>query len=168
MEGTKLASRSSTISLEAGLRQVFPLFGPIKEKEWADDWDPHILLGEPGRVEEHMVFQTETGDPEDPGLVTWIVSKYDPNQALIEYTVFGQDRIWWICIKCRQGESGAATKATIEYTYFGLNEESARRNQEALDRMFRQDLRDWEAAINHYLSAGTLLRQHHPGHDGRG
>ena len=33
---SKRISRTSIITLNAPLEKVFPLFGPIKEKEWAD------------------------------------------------------------------------------------------------------------------------------------
>ena len=165
LEEAKINSKASSIKLEGGLQQVFPLFGPVKEKEWAEGWNPQMVLPYPDLVEEHMVFQTQSGHPEDPSPATWIVSKYDPDHWLIEYTVFTQARIWWISIKCLEEERAARTNGTIKYTYLGLNEEANRLNQAALERMFRQDLKDWERAINHYLKTGTILsHSHHPHH----
>ena len=158
MEETRIVARASTITLDGALARVFPLFGPIKEKVWAEGWNPVILVGDPGRVEEHMVFRTQSGHSEDAGQATWIVSKYDPEISLIEYTVFTQERIWWICIECRAREADESTDAFIKYTYLGLNEQASRYNDEALERMFRHDLKDWEMAINHYLRTGTQLR----------
>lgn len=166
MEEAKIISKASSIELEGGLEQVFPLFGPVREKEWAEGWNPRMVLPYPDLVEEHMVFQTESGHPEDPSPATWIVSKYDPDHWFIEYTVFTQARIWWISVECREEERAARTSATIKYTYLGLDEEANRLNQTALERMFRQDLKDWEHAINHYLKTGTLLSHSHQLHHG--
>jgi hypothetical protein len=164
MASPQIVSNSSTITLDAGLSQVFPLFGPIREMDWAEGWAPKILAGDPDHVAEHMVFQTESGHPEDTNLATWIVSKFHPDHGLIEYTVYTHTRLWWIRIECRAVAGDAATEATIVYTYLGLDEEGKRYNREALDRMFRHDLGDWQVAINHYLRTGTLLRHSHPGH----
>lgn len=90
-------SRTRTIALNAPLEKVFPLFGPIREKEWAADWEPRILYSATGFVEEHMVFKTRPRHSREPDF-TWTVSKYHPDQALIEYTVFTSERLWWITI----------------------------------------------------------------------
>ena len=165
LEEARIITKTSTIKLEGGLQRVFALFGPLGEKEWAEGWDPQMVLPYPNPIEEHMVFQTPSGHSEDSGTATWIVSKHDPDRWFIEYTVFTQGRIWWISIKCVEEERDSRTSATIKYTYLGLNEEANLLNQSALERMFRQDLIDWEHAINHYLMTGTILsHSHHPHH----
>jgi len=164
MVSPQIVSKSGTITLEAGLGEVFPLFGPVREMDWAEGWNPKILTGDPDHVAEHMVFETESGHPEDRNPATWIVSKYDPDRAYIEYTVYTQKRLWWIAVSCRAREGATTTEATIEYTYLGLDEDGNRHNRDALERMFRHDLKDWQAAINHYLRTGKILRHSHPGH----
>lgn len=166
MEEAKIISKSSSIKLDGDFQQVFPLFGPIKEKEWAEGWNPQMVLPYPDLLEEHMVFQTPSGHSEDPNPATWIVSKYDPDHWFIEYTVFTKARIWWISILCREEENAFRTNATIEYKYLGLNEEANRLNEEALARMFMHDLKDWEHALNHYLKTGTRLSHGHDPHHG--
>jgi len=167
MPEAKLISRASSIRLGDSLEQVFPLFGPVKEKEWAEGWNPRMVLPSSESVGEHMVFQTEGGHGGDPDTATWIVSKYDPKRWAIEYTVFTRARIWWISVVCH-AEGKDETEARIEYTYLGLDEEANRLNRAALDRMFRHDLQDWEHAINHYLRTGTRLDEgHHDHHRGR-
>lgn len=39
-------SRTSTITLNGPLGEVFPLFGPVREKEWAAGWEPRVLYSE--------------------------------------------------------------------------------------------------------------------------
>jgi hypothetical protein len=58
-------SRKSTIQLNGTLDKVFPLFGAIREKEWADGWDPRMVYSTTHLLEEHMVFQTATEYPEE-------------------------------------------------------------------------------------------------------
>lgn len=149
-------SKTSLITLNAPLKSVFPLFGPVKEKEWAAGWEPQVLYLTADLIEEHMVFKTQSHHGHEPDS-TWTVSKYNPDQAFVEYTVFAPERLWWITIQCRDAVAGGTTEAEITYTYTGLTEKGNAINQRALETMFRRDLKDWEESINHYLNTGERL-----------
>jgi len=144
--------KSATISLNGTLEEVFPLFGPVREKDWTPGWDPKILFSENALVEEHMIFQTTAHLGEK---YLWIVSRFEPDEHLVEYTVSATGRVWFIRVACTA--AGAKTYATISYTYTGLTEEGSRRNSEALAKMYAHDLEDWEEAINYYLNTGKQL-----------
>ena len=148
-------SRSATITVHEMIEKTFPLFGPIREKEWAEGWNPAILYRtNPNTlVEEYMIFQTEGQAGE--GKYTWVITQYQPDNYLIEYTVSTQERIWFIRVQCTAANEN--TKVNVIYTYTGLTEEGNRKNEQALKRMFADDLSDWEEAINHYLRTGKLL-----------
>jgi hypothetical protein len=152
-------SRTSTITLHGPLAHVFPLFGPVRESEWAPDWAPDFIGGPPAALAEHLVFVTPAHDPAESDYV-WTLSQYAPEQSALEYTVFTPERLWWITIKCRAVAGGAATEATITYTYTGLTAPGHVRNAQALHAMYAHDLKDWERAINHYLATGAALAPH--------
>jgi hypothetical protein len=157
---SRRVSSTGIITLDSPLREVFPLFGPIREREWAVGWDPQILYSTTDLVEEHMVFKTPShhghGEPD----CTWTVSKYVPDQGLIEYTVFTPERLWWITIQCCEDIPNQTTEAEITYTYTGLTDKGNAINEKALQLTYAHDLRDWEEAINHYLKTGER-REHH-------
>jgi hypothetical protein len=113
-------SREATIRLNGNFEQVFPLFGPVREKDWADGWDPQILLSEADNIEEHMVFQTPAHLEDEDGVYTWTVSKFVPQEGQIEYTIFADVRLWWITILCLEPPDGGHCEATITYTFVGL------------------------------------------------
>ena len=149
-------SRTSAIVLQGMPDEVFPLFGPIREREWAPGWDPTIIY--PGGVlaEAQMVF-TARSHHADEGESTWTISRYDPGHGFIEYTVFVPGRLWTIAIRCEPGRADRTTRAEVTYTYTGVTEEGRRLNEAALERMFHRDLNDWEEQINGTLEdrAGT-------------
>jgi hypothetical protein len=145
-------SRTATIRLKAGVAEVFPLFGPIREMEWAFGWQPEVLYPTSASVEEKMIFRTSGID----GLYTWVVTKYDPIRFLVEYSVHTASRVWFITVSCR-AEAGQ-TLALVTYTYTSMTESGAALNHQSLTEMFRHDLRDWEEAINHYLLTGRQLQ----------
>jgi hypothetical protein len=156
----KRISRSATITVNAPLDEAFALFGPIREKDWADGWDPQPIDPVGEIVQERMVFTTQSHfgqeEPED----LWIISTYSVGDSFIEYTVFEHEQVHWIEVACEQTDSGEKTRAEITYTYLGLTDRGNSLNREALDLMFANDLRDWEEAINHYLATGERKHLH--------
>jgi len=159
---SKRITRTSTITLNAPIEKVFPLFNPVREKEWAADWKPHFLTEstQDPEIKEHLVFKTQSSHGHDENDYIWTISKYLPDRAFIEYTVFTPERLWWIAIQCSNDIPNHATNAEITYTYVGLTDPGNAINEKALQLMYAQDLKDWEEAINHYLLTGERLPLH--------
>lgn len=153
-------AKTATIVINAPLDRAFPLFGPIKEKEWAAGWNPQILYPSMNLVEERMIFKTSSPHGHNEPDYIWTVSKYIPAQALIEYMVHTPERIWWITIECRENSKGGTTEAEITYTYTGLTDRGNAINEKALQSMYAQDLTDWEDALNYYVKTG-MRQEHH-------
>ncbi len=151
-------TRTRRIILNGPLGEVFPLFGPIKESEWAAGWSPKIIYLVGDLIEEYMVFTTTSHHGQEPDS-TWTVSRYQPENAFIEYTVFAPERLWWITIHCRESIPNKQTEAEVTYCYTGLTEQGNLINQKALERMFAHDLKDWEEEINFYLETGRKLER---------
>ena len=149
--------RSASFTIHGKIENVFPLFGPIREKEWAEGWDPEILYRSGNvLVEEHMIFQTHAHP--DEGKYTWVITQYQPEKYLIEYTVSTHERIWFIRVSCQDRKE--TTEVTVSYTYTSLTAEGNQKNEQALKRMYAQNLKDWEEAINYYLKTGKQLTNH--------
>ena len=147
-------SRSATFVANGSIENVFPLFGPIRESDWTEGWKPEIIYRSGDvLVEEHMIFQTNGHAGE--GKYTWVITQYQPEKYLIEYTVTTLERIWFIRVVCKSNNE--KTEVTVSYTYTGLTETGNQKNEQALKRMFSHNLKDWEEAINYYLKTGTQL-----------
>ena len=146
-------SKSATFTVQAPIDRAFPLFGPIREKEWAEGWDPLIVHGA-SEVEQHMVFTTSPSNREEEKFL-WTITRYEPAKFFIEYTVSTPNRVWFISVDCKPEAKN--TKVTVTYSYTALNERGARLNESALAKMFAHDLRDWEEAINYYIHHGKQL-----------
>ncbi|MCX6143191.1 MAG: hypothetical protein NTZ35_08225 [Ignavibacteriales bacterium] len=151
-------SRTATIILNGAVEKVFPLFGAIEEKKWADGWNPSILFPKSEQIEEGMVFTTQGHDHGESNYA-WIVSRCKVENHLIEYIVSTANRYWVIDIECA-ASSKDHTNATVRYTYTGLTELGNEINRHAIKKMFERDLKDWEEAMNHYLETGKVLK--HP------
>lgn len=151
-------SKTATIQIEAPIEKVFPLFGPIKEMEWAHGWNPQRIYPKEAIMEEHMIFQTKSSNEHESHFL-WMVTQLDFTKHIIEYTVQTPNRIWTISVQCNPQNS--ATTATVIYCYTGLNDLGNELNKTALAQMYTDDLKDWEKALNHYLKTGEVLKALH-------
>lgn len=147
-------SRTATFSVNEEIEKAFPLFGPMREMEWEAGWKPALVFSETNDVEERMIFKTP-GRFEEERTYTWVITQYFPERYRIEYMVSTPERIWFITVQCKAQEE--QTLVTVTYTFTGLTERGNERNKQALEKMYTNNLKDWEAAINYYLSTGTPL-----------
>ena len=142
-------TQSFTIALNGSVADVTPLFGPVREAEWAPDWSPRFIHPAQGVQREGVVFTTKSGHGGDR---LWLLTTYDVRNGRVEYVVmtpaFTANEI-----KVRVAPDGVQhCKATITYRRSALapegNEEVAK-----LDAHWAEEQRmHWEAAINEALA----------------
>ena len=144
-------TQSFTIGLNGSVAHVTPLFGPVREAEWAADWSPRFIHPAQGVQREGAVFTTTTAHHRDR---VWLLTTYDVTNGRVEYVVmtpaFTASEIK-ICV-VPDGEQRC--KATITYRRSALtpqgNDEVAK-----LDTHWAEEQRiHWETAINEALAKG--------------
>ncbi|AYB33019.1 SRPBCC family protein [Chryseolinea soli] len=141
-------TKSATIILNGPPDQVFPLFGAFEERKWSEGWQPILIYPETETIQEGTTFATQ-GHGEKK--FTWIITRYDHRQYLIQYLVYTENRHWTITITCSAHDENK-TKATITYDFTGHNSFGNEINQVMLLKMYANELRDWEEEINRYRS----------------
>lgn len=151
-------TQTETIYLHALPEVVFPLFGPIAEKKWAEGWNPEIVYSETGELERNMVFKTY-GFKGGKTTYIWMVSYLNFEETEVVYTVSSKNRIWTIHVNCQVMETDP-TKTAVEvtYTYVGLNNKGNKQNRKALKAKYQYALKDWEESLNYYLETGEKLK----------
>ncbi|NCQ11204.1 MAG: hypothetical protein GW809_03450 [Bacteroidetes bacterium] len=153
-------SKTAIIVLNGSIENVFPLFEPYEEKKWAEGWNPIPIYSLENKIEEGTTFKTIRHKQNETDILEteflWIISKFQPENYLIQYLVSTPNRYWTVTIQC-QSIANNKTKASITYTYTGLNNIGNEANKVALEKMYKNDLKDWEEAINYYLDNGTML-----------
>ncbi|NVO11171.1 MAG: hypothetical protein HXX16_14505 [Bacteroidales bacterium] len=146
-------TRTATITLNGNIKAVFPLFGAFEERKWAEGWNPTLIYPSTEIIEEGTTFKTDGHGDESEYL--WRVSKYEPENYLIQYLVSTQNRYWTITVKCKP-VTDIQVMAEITYTFIGLNELGNKLNQHAIQRMYQHNLLDWAEEINYYITNGKL------------
>lgn len=72
-------------TFDAPFERLFPLLCPVREYEWIDGWECHLVQSRSGLIEKGCIFVThflETGP------MVWVTSEYDPGRGRIEFTRF--------------------------------------------------------------------------------
>jgi hypothetical protein len=136
--------RTHTIRLEAPPSEVFPLFEPLGEMGWADDWEPEILYPATGETVEGAVFVTARGTDEE---TIWAIASYVPSDYRIRYLrVTPGSRAGVVEVTCEKG-SGGATNARVTYAFTALSKAGNLYLAGFTEEYYRGFIDSWEVAI---------------------
>lgn len=145
-------TRSFTIALKGSVAEVTPLFGPVREAEWAPSWTPRFIHPPEGSQREGVVFITLGAKGRER---LWLLTAYDVPEGRVEY-VFVTPGFTANEIKIKVVPDGERQcKATIMYRHSALAPEG---NAEVakLDAQWAEQQRvHWETAINAALRGGA-------------
>jgi len=130
---------------------VFPLLCPVREKEWIDGWDYKMIFSKSGLIEKGCVFSTPHHGTEQ---TIWYVTEHDKENYKIEFVrVTPNEEVVKINIRLEDNGNGTTT-SNITYQYTGLNEGKNAWIKEKSDQAFRENMIEWEKAINYYIEKG--------------
>ena len=141
-------AQSFTITLEGSVAEVTPLFGPVREREWAQDWTPHFIHPAQGGQEEGAVFTTTSANGQER---LWLLTTYNVEQGKVEYVVithgFTANQI-----KIQITPDGEKqSKATITYRHSALAPEGNEEVGKLSPDWAAHQRVHWESAINSVL-----------------
>jgi hypothetical protein len=142
-------TQSFAIVLNGSVAEVTPLFGPVREGEWAPTWAPRFVYPAEGAQRAGVVFTTVSANGRER---VWLLTTYDVSAGRVEYVVvtpgFTANEI-----KIQVAPDGdRRCKANITYRHSALAPEG---NEEVLklDARWANEQRvHWETAINAALA----------------
>lgn len=150
-DGLEQRTQSFTIVLKGSVAKATPLFGPVRETEWAPHWAPRFLHPSEGAQRDGAMFTTTGAGKER----LWLLTTYDVENGRVEYVVvtpgFTANEI-----KIHLLPSGnRQCKAVITYRHSAL-EPKGNEEVEKLDAQWAEQERiDWETAVNAVLVKGN-------------
>jgi hypothetical protein len=139
--------RSYTQKLRGKPAEVFPLLCPVREREWAEGWDPLSVYTMSGFAENNCIFTTGREEPES----VWVITEFDSVSHRLEIIKVSPGMtVARITIRLTANESGN-TDAEVVYMYTAISrvgEEFVRGySQEFFDRFMQFS----ESALNGFL-----------------
>jgi hypothetical protein len=148
---TKLEQRtqSFTIVLNGSVADVTPLFGPVRETEWAPTWKPRFIHPVEGGQREGVVFTTVSTNGKER---LWLLTAYDVKEGRVEY-VFVTPGFTANEIKIRVIPEGERKcKVTVAYRHSALAPEGNEEVSKLDTHWAEQQRAHWESAINALLA----------------
>ncbi len=153
----QVAERTHQIVLNGEPDEVFPLFGPVREADWAAGWEPEVIAGDAVQPERGCVFRTNDNER---GETIWLLAQLDPSKRRIGYVrTTPRSDLAEIIIEVRPDSPGQS-QAQITYRVTGLSDKGNRYVAQFTQERYVEWLNEWAVAINHYLATG----EQHPTH----
>jgi hypothetical protein len=149
--------RSYIQKLRAKPADVFPLLCPVREREWADGWDPLAVYSKSGLAESDCIFTTGEENPES----IWVITEFDPVRHRLEIMkVTPGMTVCRITINLAEDESGN-TDAEVVYMYTAISREGEEFVKEYSQEFFNGFMQFSESALNSFL--GKIRRKENGG-----
>jgi hypothetical protein len=143
------------ITLQAPPGRALPLFGPVREAEWAHGWSPRFLYPAGGAQREGTVFMTHD---EDRGHAVWVLTDLDEADGRVGYVLVSPGFVL-MEIKIRLAPVGEhQSRATVTYRRTALADAANHFVSGFTHEWEEKQQAYWEGAINAALQKS---------HDGR-
>ncbi|MDW7693728.1 hypothetical protein R9C00_03145 [Flammeovirgaceae bacterium SG7u.111] len=134
-------------------KEIMPLYCPVRELDWCENWNPKAVVSNSGVVEKDCIFITSHGEDD----VVWIVTEYDTEKGIVEmYYHVPNIQITKLNIKISP-ITETTTKAVLTYTKTSLSDIGDKVLKEFTKSEYDIMMDSWEKAMNHYLATGEKL-----------
>ncbi len=139
--------RSYIQKLRGKPESIFPLLCPVREKEWAEGWDPLEVYTQSGFAENDCVFTTGEVEPDS----IWVITRFDTeNHGLEIVKVTPGMTVGKIRITLCANESGN-TDAQVVYMYTAIGPEGEKFVHDYSEDFFNRFMQFSESALNDFL-----------------
>ncbi|MDR6238815.1 hypothetical protein [Aureibacter tunicatorum] len=139
--------------IHGSIDKIMPLYCPVRELDWCENWQPNIVISNSGIVEKDCIFTTNHGDLE----VVWVVTEYDIAKGLVEmYYHVPKTLITKLSIQV-QSIDEQTSQARLTYTKTALSPSGDKVLEKFTKEGYDIMMDSWEKAMNHYLKTGEML-----------
>ena len=139
--------RSYTQKLRAKPADVFPLLCPVREREWAEGWDPLTVYSTSGFAEYDCIFTTGQDSPES----IWVITEFDPVRHRLEIVKVSPGMtVGRMTIDLSEDES-ENTNAEVVYQYTAISPEGEQFVKDYSQEFFDGFMQFSESALNSFL-----------------
>ncbi|WP_297091519.1 hypothetical protein [uncultured Draconibacterium sp.] len=140
-------------TINGTLAEIMPLYCPVRELDWCENWNPKAVYSQSGLVEKDCIFITPDGDTD----IVWMVNDYNPEAGHVEmmYHVPG------VLITKLEIQATAVnpscTQVKLTYSKTALSEKGDKALAAFTQKEYTVMMDSWEKAMNHYLASGEML-----------
>ena len=139
-------------TLRAPPAKVFPLLCPVREAEWAHGWLPELVVSSCGLAERDCIFITA----DERGKTIWYVTRHEPERWFVEMLKI-LPGVTACRLEIQLTENDEECLADITYSHTSMGPAGDEFVAKFSADSYRQSMKTWEKALNHYLTTGRLL-----------
>ena len=137
-------------TLHAPPAKVFPLLCPVREAEWAEEWDPELVVSSSGVAERDCVFIT----PDKPANAIWYITRHEPEIWFVEML-----KILPGVTACRLtiqlSKNGDGCFADVTYSHTSIGPAGDEFVAKFTADYYQKFMQAWEKALNYFLKTGS-------------
>lgn len=135
------------------IKEIMPLYCPVRELDWVENWNPKTVYSNSGVVEKDCVFITPNGNED----VVWIVTDYDIEKGHAEM-FYHVPNILVTKLEIQVTQiTETQTKAVLTYSKTSLSEKGDKALEDFTRENYEIMMDSWEKAMNHYLKTEEML-----------
>jgi len=150
----KRVTRQFAQVINTSAEKVHELICPVREAEWLDGWDYEMIYSQTGLAEKGCVFKShQHGEPD----TIWIITERDDEKKLTEFARITPGIKAARLVISATNDGTDRSQVDISYTFTALSEEGNTFIDSFTEENFVQDMKFWEATMNHYLKTGKAL-----------
>lgn len=141
-------------TINSTTKDIMPLYCPVRELEWCENWNPKVVYSKCGLVEKDCVFITSHENQD----IVWIITDYDIKSGHVEmfYHVPG------VLVTKLEIQltpiNNVKTKAELTYSKTSLSKIGDSVLEDFTRKEYDTMMDSWEKAMNHYLKTGEMLK----------
>jgi len=129
--------------------EIFPLLCPVREREWAEGWDPLVVYTLSGFAENNCIFTTGEEKPES----IWVITEFDAVRLRMELIKVTPDMTVGRIVIALSDDGSGDTAADVSYTYTAIGPGGEEFVRDYSEEFFERFMQYSESALNAYLDA---------------
>ena len=153
IEKPNRVSHSYEQTIKGTIEDIMPLYCPVREVDWCENWNPKAVYSNSGVVEKDCIFITSGGKKN----IVWVATDYNIEKGHVEMFYHIPEVLVTKLEIQVTAISEATTKAVLTYSKTSLG----KMGDKILDEFTNEDydimMDSWEKAMNHYLETGEML-----------
>ncbi len=146
-------SHTYTQTINGTLNEIMPLYCPVRELEWCENWNPKVVYSNSGLAEIDCIFTTSHGETD----VVWIVTDYDIEKGHVQMFYHVPEVLVTKLEIQATPITEDITKVVLMYSKTSLSETGDKVLEEFTKEEYDIMMDSWEKAMNHFLTTGDML-----------